>query len=312
VDVVDVNGEGFSRIPVGQALRALGTHGIGDYVSIIGESGGLTQPATSLVTEPPDRLCVTFDRMLSRGDFPRRMSAMLRELEKSYKVPVDLEFALEAKHVFVLQCRPLGGDSAAAGGVIPTETPIEDRIFSARRYVNPGVVENIDTIVLVDPRDYDALETVAQKHQVARAIGRLNDALADRTFILMGPGRWGSRDLNLGVQVGFGDIAHARALIEVARAEDGYTPEPSFGTHFFQELVEAGILYLPLYPDDEGTIFNEPFLHGSPNALATLSPGDADLASVIRVIDLTEVAPGRTLELAMDGDSQQALAYLKG
>ena len=107
-------------------------------------------------------------------------------------------------------------------------------------------------------------------------------------------------------------LATAALLIEVARAEDGYTPEPSFGTHFFQELVEAGILYLPLYPDDEGTIFNEPFLHGSPNALATLSPGDADLASVIRVIDLTEVAPGRTLELAMDGDSQQALAYLKG
>jgi hypothetical protein len=102
-DVVDVHGQGFSRIPVGRALQALGSHGIGDYVSIIGESGGLTQPATDLVTEPPDRLCVTFDRMLMRGDFPRRMSAMLRELERAYKVPVDLEFALESRHTFVLR-----------------------------------------------------------------------------------------------------------------------------------------------------------------------------------------------------------------
>ena len=309
-DVVDVDGEGFSRIPVSQALRALGSHGIGDYVSIIGESGGLMQPATSMVTESSDRLCVTFDRMLSRGDFPRRMSSMLRELEKAYKVPVDLEFALDSQHIFILQCRPLGGDSAAAGGSIPPDVADEDRIFSAQRYVNPGVVENIDTVVLVDPRDYDALESVAEKHQVARAIGRLNDALTDRTFILMGPGRWGSRDLNLGIQVGFGDIGHARALIEIARAEHGYTPEPSFGTHFFQELVEAGILYLPLYPDDEGTEFREEFLHGAPNSLAEMSPQDAALAATIRVIDVAAVTGGRTLQLAMDGDSQRALAYL--
>jgi len=310
VDVIDVEGEGFSRIPVAQALRALGSKGIGDYVSIIDESGGLRQPATDLVTEPADRLCVTFDRMLSRGDFPRRISTMLHELEDAYKVPVDLEFAIESSHVFVLQCRPLGGDATAASVTIPPDIATADRIFSARRYINPGFVEQIDYIVLVDPRDYGALESVEEKSRVAHAVGRLNDALAGHSFVLMGPGRWGSRDLNLGVQVGFGDIAHARALIEIAREEDGYTPEPSFGTHFFQELVEAGILYLPLYPDDYGVVFNEEFLHGSPNALAALAPADADLAGVIRVIDVAMVAPGRALRLAMDGDRQEALGYL--
>ncbi|MHC4954470.1 MAG: PEP/pyruvate-binding domain-containing protein [Planctomycetota bacterium] len=313
VDVVDVGGgAGFSRIPVAQALRAMDAHGIGDYVSIIGEDGGLTQPVSDMVSEPPERLCVTFDRMLNRGEFPRRMSAMLRALERDYKVPVDLEFAIESKHLFVLQCRPLGGDHAITDATIPADVATADRVFSARRYVNPGSLEGIEYVVLIDPRDYAAVDRVETRHHIARAVGRLNDTLAGHAFMLMGPGRWGSRDAGLGIQVGFGDIGNARALIEIAREEGDYTPEPSFGTHFFQDLVEASILYLPLYPDDHGAIFNEEFLHGSPNALGRISPRDARLEGVIRLIDVAEVAPGRTLNLAMDGERQEALAYLAG
>ncbi|MEM8885160.1 MAG: PEP/pyruvate-binding domain-containing protein [Planctomycetota bacterium] len=310
VDVVDLEGEGFTRIGVSEALRALGNRGIGDYVSIVGEDGGLAMPVGDLVREEPEKLCVTFDRMLDRGGFPRRIRSMLGSLERSYRRPVDLEFAVHRERFYVLQCRPLGGDVAVQTVTVPAGVKADDRIFSADRYVNPGKLDAIEYVVLVDPRDYDRIGTVDDRNQVARAVGRINDALADRRFILMGPGRWGSRDVNLGVQVGFADISHAKALLEIARAEGDYTPEPSFGTHFFQELVEASILYLPLYPDDEGVTFNEAFLHGSENALAWISPEDARMADVIRVLDIGQITAGRRLHLAMDGEAQEALAYL--
>ncbi|MHC4939475.1 MAG: PEP/pyruvate-binding domain-containing protein [Planctomycetota bacterium] len=309
VDVVDLDGEGFTRISSGDALRAMGGE-IGDYVSIIDQQGGLRLPIANQVREDPRDLCVTFDRMLGRGDFPRRVRAMLKALEQAYRVPVDLEFAVDGGRFYVLQCRPLGGNGAMTGAQVPAGIAPEDRVFSARRYVNPGSLENIRYVVMVDPRDYERIESVDDRRQVAAAVGRINDALAGQNFILMGPGRWGSRDIRLGVQVGFADISHAKALLEIARAEGDYTPEPSFGTHFFQELVEASILYLPLYPDDPGVDFNEEFLHGSPNALAWISPEDARLAKYIRVLDLEEAAPGRCLNLAMDGETQEALAYL--
>ena len=67
----------------------------------------------------------------------------------------------------------------------------------------------------------------------------------------MGPGRWGSRgDIKLGVRVTYSDINNAAMIIEVARKKGNYVPDVSFGTHFFQDLVESGIRYLPLYPDD--------------------------------------------------------------
>ena len=84
-----------------------------------------------------------------------------------------------------------------------------------------------------------------------------------------------------------------------------------FGTHFFQELIEASILYLPLYPDDDSVLYNEEFLRDSPNSLAELRPDDAGMADVVRVIDVAAVCPGRRLDLVMDGELQEALCYLQ-
>ena len=76
----------------------------------------------------------------------------------------------------------------------------------------------------------------------------------------MGPGRWGSRgDIKLGVNVTYSDINNTTALVEIALKHGDYVPELSFGTHFFQDLVEASIRYLPIYPDDFGIIFNTAF-----------------------------------------------------
>ena len=112
---------------------------------------------------------------------------------------------------------------------------------------------------------------------VGRAVGRLNKLLPKRQFILIGPGRWGSRgDIKLGVPVTYSDINNSAMLIEVARQKGNYLPDLSFGTHFFQDLVEASIRYLPLYPDDPHG-FKELFLRHRAR-LAELLPEFSRLA----------------------------------
>jgi pyruvate,water dikinase len=146
---------------------------------------------------------------------------------------------------------------------------------------------------------------------VGRVVGRLNKILPRRQFILMGPGRWGCRgDIKLGVSVTYSDINNTAMLIEIARKQHDYTPDPSFGTHFFQDLVEASIRYLPLYPDDRGIVFNEQFLTTSTSILPEMLPDFANLADVIRVIDIPAVAEGRVLQVMMNADTEQALARL--
>jgi hypothetical protein len=87
-------------------------------------------------------------------------------------------------------------------------------------------------------------------------------------------------------------------------------PELSFGTHFFQDLVENGIAYLPLYPDEPTTLFNEDFMLGSENSLSDVSPKDGLFAEEVRVIHVPSAAHGAKLDIAMDADADQAAAYL--
>jgi hypothetical protein len=164
----------------------------------------------------------------------------------------------------------------------------------------------------VDPVAYDQIPDPSTKTQLARLIGRLNRTLRGERFILMGPGRWGSSNMSLGVKVTYADIDHASVLVEVALAQGNHALEASYGTHFFQDLVEAQIYPLPLYPDDPDTVFNWPFFRQAPNQLLRILPdAPPEMQDVLKVIDVPAVAGGRHLTIAMSSERERALGYLK-
>jgi predicted nucleotidyltransferase len=110
--------------------------------------------------------------------------------------------------------------------------------------------------------------------------------------------------------VTYADISNAAILIEIARQKGGYVPDLSFGTHFFQDLVESNIRYLPLYPDDPEVVFNEGFFLNAPNALPSLAPEFEALSEVLRVIDVAGASGGRVLRILMNGDLDEAVGLL--
>jgi predicted nucleotidyltransferase len=184
-------------------------------------------------------------------------------------------------------------------------------LFSANRFVSNGQVPDVTHVVYVDPAQYEMLSDLDELKAVGRAVGKLNNLLPKHRFILMGPGRWGSRgDIKLGVSVTYADICNASMLIEIARAMGRSVPEVSFGTHFFQDLVESRIRYLPLYPDEEAVLFNEPFLRGSPNLLGRLLPDYTRLSEVVRVIDVPQASGGMIVRVLLNAELDEALAVL--
>lgn len=123
--------------------------------------------------------------------------------------------------------------------------------------------------------------------------------------------RWGSRgDARLGVGVSYADINNAAMLVEIARKKGNYVPDLSFGTHFFQDLVESQIRYLPLYPDDEGVAFAGGFLRWAPSVLPQLLPEFAHVADTVRVIDVPRAPDGQILRVLMNADLDEALGSL--
>lgn len=265
----------------------------------------------------PKSLILTFDGLLQRGGFVPLMKTVLERLEKQYEQPVDIEFAVSLipesgspKFAFhLLQCRPqnqLNTDNREIH--MPADLPAQDKILLCTRMVPQGHVSQIEYIVYVDSEAYYKLDTLEEHAEVARCIGQLNSALEDHSFILIGPGRWGSSDSMQGVPVTYADIFNTRALVEVASNKSGFAAEPSYGTHFFQDLVESQIYPLAVYPEEPGDHLNWEFIEQSENRMEEFISEQTKASRCIKVIHIPTERTGFQMELLMDG--QKGLGYL--
>ena len=200
---------------------------------------------------------------------------------------------------------------------IPTDIPSEDLLFKTTGLVPDGQIDGIRYIVFVDPEVYKQTADPKIRLELGRVITRINHKLENERFILMGPGRWGSSNLDLGVKVGYADIHNTLALIEISMSgEDGSAPELSYGTHFFQDLVEADIFSLPLHLNVEDSVnsyFSWDLFRNTPGSLAELVPEDREHENTgrIRVIDLL-THTGKTASVCMNGLSDKAVGFLSG
>jgi len=312
LDAIDLESNTFVTLSVSQLIEEYGdTIPHLDRMVSIYEDGRLRRPGPLDSDFPPDRTVVTFEGQLANPKFLAAARTVLEVLEEKMGNPVDLEFAHDGDHVYLLQCRSQSDAAESQPAPIPKDVARDRVMFTANRYVSNGYVPDITHVVYVDPEGYANLGSRNDLLEVGRAVGELNKLLPKRQFILVGPGRWGSRgDIKLGVSVTYADINNTAVLVEVARKRGNYTPDLSFGTHFFQDLVEAQIRYLPLYPDDEGILFAERFFTGRPSIFTELLPEYSHLESTVRVIDITKVTDGLVLKVLMNADLDEAMAYV--
>ena len=312
VDVINLETNTFETVEVKELLKSHGDeYALIDRIVSVYDGDHLRKPIVVNMDFEKDDFVVTFDGLISDTTFVKKVNGMLNLLEGKLGTPVDIEFAHDGKDFYLLQCRPQSYSRGSAPAPIPKDIPEDRTIFTAERYISNGNVPDITHIVYVDPQKYGELSDRSELLAVGRAIGKLNKLLPKRQFILMGPGRWGSRgDIKLGVSVTYSDISNTAVLIEIARKKGNYMPDLSFGTHFFQDLVEGQIRYLPLYPDDEGIDFNERFLLGSANLLPDVLPEFASLTDVIRLVDVPKSTGGLILRVLMNAELNEAMGIL--
>ncbi|MEJ2543297.1 MAG: PEP/pyruvate-binding domain-containing protein [Calditrichaceae bacterium] len=311
-DVLNLKTNRFETIDIIELFKSQGENypTIEQLVSIV-EHNHLKKPMLFGTDYDQSDLIVTFDGLIQDTTFVKLMHTILRELQSALATPVDIEFAHDGKDFYLLQCRPQSYSKFDAPSPIPSNLSKDKILFSANRFVSNGYIPDIKYIVYVSPEKYNLISDLDELKAIGRVIGTLNQLLPRREFILMGPGRWGSRgDIKLGVNVTYSDINNTAALIEIARKKGNYVPDLSFGTHFFQDLVEASIRYLPLYPDEPEIVFNEKFLLESPNQLTEYAAGYSYLGDIIRVIEIPQVTNGNILKILMNAEIDRAVGII--
>jgi len=312
IDVINIATNDLETLNIDDFLSLVGTAlpGVENMVSVL-TNDNMMRPVGLGDDLGGKNMVVTFEELINSTQFVRQMRTILTILEQEIGLPVDVEFASDGNSLYLLQCRPQSSFDQSAPTAIPRDIPSERIVFTANRFVSNGNVPDITHVVYVVGSEYEKLSSRSEMISVGRAVGKLNRLLPRRKFLLMGPGRWGSRgDIKLGVRVTYSDINNTAVLIEIAHQKGDYLPDLSFGTHFFQDLVEANIRYLPLYPEERGVVFNQRFLESGQNSLADILPEFASLSGVIRVIDVPRSTGGMVLRVLLNADHHKAMGLL--
>ncbi len=314
VDLIDLKDNAMKTLPIHDVLA-------GDYPPLrflaqVDQEGYFRSIRSRLVDAQPSQLILTFEELLRRTPFAERMRYLLNFLENEYQSPVDVEFCADVYDnkgkpevkLSLIQCRPLSYMKEEGRANLPQHLTPEQVIFSSSIMVAGGWLEEINYVLFVPPESYFSLPSQSARNKLERAIGKLNAALGNEDFICVGPGRWGTSNPDLGVHVDYADIFNARALVELSGEGIGPAPEPSLGTHFFQDLLEGQIFPLATYIGEDD--FNRKFFYETQNRLSEWINVEPQLFERLRLIKVSDYMEDHHLELIMNGEEERAVAFL--
>lgn len=318
VDLIDLEQNEFRSLPIHEVLTP--RYPPLRYLVQMEEDGYFFSLRSRVLDQGTKNLVMTFEEFLKRTTFAERMKSILKLLEENYQSPVDMEFTVEIRDpdavkpdvcITILQCRPQSFLMSSEQATLPLDLDPQDVIFSTRFVVPEGQIRRVDYVLYIPPECYFSLQTSESRYELVRTISRLNHALKDEKFICVGPGRWGSSNSDLGVSVDYGDIYNTRALVELAGSGIGPAPEPSLGTHFFQDLIEQQIFPLGIFMDDEESVFNRDFFDNSANQAGEWTTIDEKVRDCVRLIKVSDYRPESYIHIIMSDEKGRAIAFLE-
>lgn len=307
-EVINLESGQLEKIPLSELMSEVGEHYPDPGLIMSKYEGSRILPFEKCASDlSRNNLVATFDGLTERSPFSRQIRTLLRMVEEKLGFPVEIEFASDGEHIYVLQCSQQYPGTARKPEPIPKGVREDRIVFSANRHITNGKATNITHLVYVRPPVLDSIVDPDEMHAIGRALAMLNEILPKKQFAFIQPHTGTNHERGpdaLGLT--FNEYKNAAVIVDLLTTADSDT----FRVHFLQELVESGVKYIPLYRDDAGSVFNERFLLGAPNIISSLIPEYGFLEDVLRVIDLPGATGEEVLQVLMNADLGEAVGML--
>lgn len=249
-----------------------------------------------------EKMILTFKPVLTSNryiPFVPLLRSLMQNLERVIGRPIDMEFVFDHRpneasapeekgHFYLVQVRPLGRLPEHRKVVVPSDVPASNVLLRSKSVLGNGIIKGITNIVFVQHRKYD----FSKGYDIAREVGRINEMFEGMEYILIGPGRWATTNPELGVPVNYSEISNAVVVVELSY--ERFSPELSYGTHFFADMEASNMLYIPLFLE-KGDYLNEEFLEEKESRV------DSKWVKVVEV--------SRGLNVFVDGDSRTGFIH---
>jgi len=292
VDILNLEKNTFQTVNLSELLKILP----GWYKNIMLEHDRETEKLLRQQGEnAAEVVFTTCDGLIRMKGFIYTLRQIMSVIQKEYNYPVDIEFTCNFSEqgaflINILQCRPL--QVGGIGGKITIPEIKDENIFFELFSGTMGgsVIHPIHIVVQIDPEGYYKLP-YKKKYTIARIVGIVNQYFKNskKIIMLLAPGRIGTNFPELGIPVNFSEISNIKIICEVSYKDAGYIPELSYGSHFFQDLVESDIFYASIYEDDNQTKFNPNFLKDKGNILLNIYPDGKEYSNIIKIYDVSDI-----------------------
>ena len=196
---------------------------------------------------------VNFADILKYNYIPlaKTIEVVLDLVREALGSPVEIEFAVDLNKdenykasFYLLQIKPLIGN--ATDFVVDMDKINQDEILLySEKEMGNGIMENIHEVVFVDPDTFDKGKTV----EMAEEMDKINAEMVKegKKYILIGPGRWGTRDRWIGIPVAWPQISNAKVIVETSL--EGFPLDASSGSHFFHNVTSMNVGYFCVQPE---------------------------------------------------------------
>lgn len=246
VNLLEGDTAGLAKLDIYEAEK----HGNLRHCASVYESAG--HAIIPGITHPGPRV-INFANILKYNYIPlaQTIEVVLDVVKEAMGSPVEIEFAVDLTKdkqnrasFYLLQIKPLIG-SAMDYSINLGKIPKEKILLYAEKSMGNGLIDNVRDVIFVDIDVFDKGETV----QMTKEIENLNKLFAEtgEKYLLIGPGRWGTRDQWIGIPVNWAQISHARVIIETSL--EGYPLDASSGSHFFHNVVSMNVGYFSVQPE---------------------------------------------------------------
>jgi len=186
------------------------------------------------------------------------IKVILDVVQEALGSPVEIEYAVDLEKdedglasFYLLQIKPMVG-SRTDYAVDIDQIPRKDILLFSQQSMGNGLINNIQDVIYVEPGMFDKTKTREMTHEIEK----INAAMLDqgRKYILIGPGRWGTRDPFIGIPVVWSQISNAGVIVEMSMEE--FPLDASLGSHFFHNVTSMNVGYLSVNHKSPGDFIN--------------------------------------------------------
>lgn len=318
LDVLDFSDNMLLTIPIEEIAEKSPAW----YKKLIVEHDYETENRLSEMGQKREIISTSCNKILQNEELVTTMREILSTIQEKYKYPVDIEFTINFSEdgeylINLVQCRPLQAKVIGNAAVEIPDISDDDVFFRLCGNIMGGPTKKeFDLIVVVDAKGYAEMP-YKEKFSVANAIEAINNyaGVNNKSLMMLGPGRWGTASAELGIPVRYAQICNVEAIFEMSFESSGLMPELSFGSHFFQDLVEADTFYGAVFEKEcsEGTesVYRPEVLDNAEEIYSKIPDTLRALTDIIKVYSFDGDKTSAKPVLVADSKSSAALCYLQ-